>query len=120
MILDGTMAKSGYLDRQRAVYRKLLDAGMDCGEQYMIDCVMIALHRQGWGYTRIKRLVDDVEKLRKYFAPSLVRGMEQDIYQERMDEEIRSFVGTEQPFVPFAQRYPAIEQTGYDKLPKRN
>ena len=110
------MKNSAYLQKQNELHNKLINLGKEHGEQYCMDCVMIALHRQGWGYTRIKRLFDDVTEISDYYAPCMQRdNPEQPIFQERMDSEIRSFVEGQQEFYPFKDRYPLITEARYDK-----
>lgn len=114
------MSMSGLLARQSAERDRAQRLGLETGEQYAIDFVMIALHRKGWGYKRIKELFDLVQLISDSYAPALREGMEQDICQERMDAEIRAFVEGNQEFFPFRERYPWIKNAGYDKLPKRS
>ena len=114
-----TDMKNDYINRRNAVYDELLNLGRKHGEQYTMDCVLIALHRLGWGYTRIKRLYDMAHEISNYYAPSMLPGMEQDIYQERMDNELRSFVEGNEHFYPFKERYPMVRTAGYNKLPKQ-
>ena len=111
--------KNAYLAKQNAVYDEMLNRGRRHGEQYTMDCVMIALHRKGWGYKRIKELFDLVGEVADYYAPTIRKCMEQDVFQERMDAEIRSFVDGHQEFYPFKDRYPLIKTAGYDRLPKQ-
>jgi len=101
-------------------HRKMLEAannGMRHGEQYCIDCVEIALHeRFGWGYDRIKKLIDAVTEIADYYAPSMQKSnIEQPIYQERFDNALLAFIGERQEFAPFASRYPLITEQRYDK-----
>lgn len=114
------MSKNAYIANQQKKILQAANDGMRHGEQYAIDCVMIALHRQGWGYQRIKRLFDDVTEIADYYALATHPGMEQDVYQERMDAELRSFVDGNQDFSPFSDRYPLVKTVGYDRLPKNN
>lgn len=111
--------KNDYLTRQAAMYDAMLNQGRKHGEQYTFDCVSIALHRMGWGYTRIKRLFEQAHEVADYYAPSMMPGMEQDIYQERMDAELRAFVEGNEHFYPFKERYPMIRTAGYEKMPKQ-
>lgn len=111
--------KNDYLARQRAAQRELINTGLRHGQQYAIDMVMVALHRQGWGYDRIKRLIDQVTELADYYADTMHPSMEQDVLQERLDGELRDIVKDRQEFYPFVERYPAVITAGYEKMPKR-
>lgn len=107
---------NAYIAKQSAIYDEMLNTGRRHGEQYCMDCVMIALHRQGWGYQRIKRLFDKVTEISDYYAPSMQkRNPEQPIFQERMDAELKHFIGDNQEFYPFKSRYPLISEARYDK-----
>lgn len=112
-------AKNAYIAKQNAVYDEMLNAGRRHGEQYAFDCIEVALHRKfGWGYGRIKKLFTEAMKTMDYYAPSMMRGMEQDIYQERLDRELREIIGGNETFYPFADRYPVVKTAGYQKMPK--
>ena len=45
--------------------------------------------------------------------------MEQDVFQERLDAELRDIVKDRQEFATFAQRYPLVINAGYERMPKR-
>ena len=108
-----------YAKRLERMKRDLLNRGMLVGEQYAIDCTMIALHRLGWGYDRIKRLFDLVTELSDYYAETLHLGMEQDVMQERMDRELRGIVKDRQEFADFSARYPDVQTLGYERPVRR-
>lgn len=44
--------------------------------------------------------------------------MEQDVRQEQLDRELREIVKDNEPFAPFAERYPNVVSLGYEKLPR--
>ncbi len=113
--------KNDFLNRQRAVQNALINQGKMHGEQWTMDLVEIVLHQQfGWGYDRIKRLIDAVNAADTYYYPALDRGnQEQPIYQERMDSVLREIVGDHQEFFPFRDRYQLISEARYDKPLKR-
>ena len=108
-----------YLARQASVQIECINQGILCGQQYAIDMMEIALHRQGWGYDRIKRLVDQIHDIADYYAPSMHPGMEQEVYQERMDRELRDLVKGRQEFATFEERYPLVRKNALQRMPKR-
>lgn len=110
-------AKNNYIAQQHAKILQAANDGMRHGEQYTLDCVEIALHeRFGWGYDRIKKLIEAVTEVADYYAPSMdAKNIEQPIYQERMDNALLSFIGEKQEFAPFNMRYPLIIEQRYDK-----
>ena len=111
--------KNSFLERQQAIQRKCVNEGIRHGQQYAIDIVEVALHRQGWCYDRIKRLVDQVTEIADYYAPSMHPGMEQEVYQERMDRELRDVVKDRQEFATFEERYPLVRKNALQRMPKR-
>lgn len=111
--------KSGYLQRQQAALDVMQDISIRQGQQWALDCLLIALHRQGWGFDRIKRLLDATDDIAKYYSPALHPCMEQDVFIARMDDELRDIVKGKQEFYDFSARYPEIKIAGYDKAPNR-
>lgn len=113
------MPNNDYLARVRKERTQYINLGIDHGQQWMLDMFLVALHRQGWGYDRIKRIVDEVQKLSDYYSDALHRGMEQDVMQERLDAELADILKGREPLIPFRERHPLVVTTGYDRLPKR-
>lgn len=110
---------NAYLKKLQQKYGEGLNLGMEYGEQYALDMMMICLHRQGWGYNRVDRLMREIKVAADYYADALHQCMEQDIKQEKMDAELRDLVKDNQVFITFKERYPGIQTCGYDKQPKR-
>lgn len=113
------MPKNDYLKRQEAVRKEMINRGLLCGQQFALDCMLIALHRSGWGYDRLKRLLEECEVVSDCYADALRPCMEQDVRQEQMDAELRDIVKGRQEFAPFAERYPDIRTAGYDRMPRK-
>lgn len=111
--------KNSFLAKQQAIQHECVNQGIRHGQQYAIDIVEVALHRQGWGYDRIKRLVDDIRDIADYYAPSMHPGMEQEVYQERMDRELKDLVKGRQEFATFEERYPLVRKNALQRMPKR-
>lgn len=108
--------QSGLLQKMQNAKLDYILTGERIGRQEVVDAVAIALHEIGWGYGRIRALLDRTSALLDYYAPAFSVGMEQDIYQERMDNELRAIVKGESEFVPFNVRYNEIKTMGYDKV----
>lgn len=108
-----------YAEKQQALKRELVNVGIRFGEQRTLDLMEVALHRKGWGYERINGLLDLMRELDEYYAVAWEMRMESDVYQEKLDNELRSIVGDRQEFIPFEKRYPEVRQLGYKKLPRR-
>ena len=109
--------KNDYIHRQRAIQNELVNQGRLHGEQWTFDLVEVVLHRDfGWGYDRIKRLLDAVSEADAYYHPAVESyNPEQPIYQERLDNVLREIVGERQEFYPFKQRYALIGEASYEK-----
>ena len=110
--------QSGFLKKMQDNRIGFLLTGERIGRQEVVDAVAIALHESGWGYGRIRALLDRTSALLDYYAPAFSVGMEQDVYQERMDNELRAIVKNESEFVPFNVRYDEIKTAGYDRAVK--
>lgn len=106
---------SAYLKQLQEAVRRGTNAGMLVGEQFAMDCIMIALHRQGWGYERIRRLLDQTREIADYYGDAMHGSMEQDVIQERMDRELRDIVKDHQIFAPFGERYPHVKSWDYQR-----
>lgn len=104
-----------YLAKQQLLIREAANEGMRVGEQYTMDCVMIALHRLGWGYNRVCRLFQLVKEISDYYGDTMHGNMEQDVLQEKMDRELRDLIKGRQEFYSFRERYPAVKNWSYEK-----
>lgn len=104
--------QSAYLQRLAAAKQEYARVGEQFGEQLSIDLMQIALHRQGWGYERIKRLIDDMNGLSKYYDAAFHKNPEQEVWQARMDAEILDIIKGQTRFYTFEERYPAINTIG--------
>lgn len=111
--------KNDLIRRQNEMAQSAFSMGMKYGEQFAIDMMCIALHRKGFGYKRIRGLLDGVKEISDYYIETLHYGMEQDVRQEQMDMELRDIVKDHQEFIPFSKRYPDVKNTSYERLPKR-
>ena len=113
---------SAYLEKQNAVKIALVDAGIACGKQQMVDYITIALRdpaimgKDTFGRERIDKLFAKLEALDKEFAKAYTLDKEADYYQEKLDSCLREVYGDD--LVPFVQRQPDILQPGYNKSRK--
>lgn len=111
------MVKNELARRIDSARRDGLRQGLKMGHQYIADVMIVCLHKRGWGYDRIKSLLDDMDKSADYYADAFIKCMEQDARQEQLDNEIRAVVKDRQEFYPFAERYPNVGTLGYGRLP---
>ena len=112
------MKQSGLLARQKAERQELLNAGMRIEKQFMLDTLQIALHHLGWGYKRIKDLTDLWGEIYHDYHIALEGKNESDVWQERMDAQIRDIIKDQQEFFDFRSRYPDLRSHGYDQAVK--
>ena len=112
---------NSYLAEKKRREEELLLVGMRIGEQFAIDMMQVALHRKkwGWGYQRVRELMNDIQAAGYEYEDILYPCMEQDIKQERLDRELRDLVKDNQEFIPCIERYKDVRQAGYKKMPKR-
>ena len=87
--------------------------------QYDADTIIIALAEEfGFGYDRIMRLLRRWTEVRDRYEGALSpqKDKEGDVKQEHLDRkilEIMEQAGKEADFLPFAKRYPAIDDVDY-------
>ena len=87
-------------------------------KQFMLDTLQMSLHQLGWGYKRIKELTDLWGEIYNDYHIALEGTGESDVWQERMDAQIRDIIKDQQEFFDFRSRYPDIRYHGYDKAVK--
>lgn len=96
------------LDRIHAAEQRGAQAGELFGQQFAIDLLQIALHRHGWGYERVRKLLDEMRALSDYYDPAFYPNPEQEVWQERMDAELRDLIKDKARCYTFAERHPII------------
>jgi hypothetical protein len=113
------MGKNSYLEKQKAVYQGMLDAGMDMGFQKCWDLVQLVLRdpefmgKDTFGKERIKRFYKGLVKYEHIFGVALTGSVDADYFQEKLDINLREIWGDE--LCPFEDRYPYIKQPNYTK-----
>ena len=112
------MKQSGYLAREAAIRQAFIEASEQITRQLMQDTLQITLHNQfGFGYERIKKLTDAWTECYLHYHAALERGVEQDVFQEHLDRELRDVLKDNQKLIPFEERYPEIKKVSY--VPKK-
>lgn len=116
------MAVNGYLTKRAGFNQALLDIGIQCGKQQIMDYMTIALRDPNvvgndiFGRERILKVFAAIEALDKEFADAYAVEAESDYLQEKLDQKLREVYGDE--LVPFHVRQPHIKQPGYKKARK--
>ena len=98
------MKQSGLLARQKAEWQELLNAGMRIEKQFMLDTMQMSLHQLGWGYKRIKELTDLWGEIYNDYHIALEGKNESDVWQERMDAQIRDIIKDQQEYFDLRSR----------------
>lgn len=113
------MAKqSGYLKRILAEKSATMNSTETIIKQFMIDTLQITMNqREGYGYDRIMRLMEEWEQKRKEYSPALNprKDSEADVAQEHMDRAIKQIIKDRVEIIPFKDRYPNLREVTYDK-----
>lgn len=113
---------NGYLAKRAALNQAILDIGIECGKQQIMDYMTIALRdpnvvgKDVFGRERIVKLFAAIEALDKEFVDAYTVGAEADYLQEKLDQKLREVYGDE--LLPFRVRQPHIHQPGYQKARK--
>lgn len=116
------MATNGYLAKKAAFNQALLDIGMECGKQQIVDYLTIALRDPDvvgsdiFGRERILKVLAAIEALDVEFADAYTVKAEADHLQEKLDRMLREVHGD--ALIPFRVRQPHIRQPGYQKARK--
>ena len=111
------MGKNDMVRRQQERDRLQYNKGMNFGQQFVFDVMMVCLHEKGWGYGRISELSKTLKEKCDYYADAFIRCNEQDARQVQLDNELRAIIKDNQPFFSFNERYPNVKTTGYDRAP---
>lgn len=110
----GCKGKSDFLARQRAERQAYIEASERVTRQLMVDCMMLVLNDEfGFGYDRIKRVMNAMEEKYNLYHDALDGGPEADYFQEKLDEAISRIMRDREKFYPFRERYPEIKEITY-------
>ena len=116
------MATNGYLAKRAALNQEILDIGIECGKQQIMDYMTIVLRDPNvvgsdiFGRERIDKVFAAIEALDKEFVDAYTLKVEADYLQETLDRKLREVYGDE--LVTFRERQPHIKQLGYNKARK--
>lgn len=118
------MAKNGYLEKKAYREKALLDIGIDCGAQRIIDYLQVVLHdpkvmggqKNIFGPKKLRRILAAIDERDKYYAKAYTLDKEADKLQEELDQELRDIWGEEAYL--FDERQPYIKKPEYKKTMK--
>ena len=116
------MAKNGYLEKKAAKDQALIEAGVQCGKQQMVDYISCVLRNPKYvekdihGRDRIDKIMVGLYEYDRKYEKAYTKDVEADVAQEHLDDELREIYGDE--LVPFRERQPDIIQMNYSKARK--
>ena len=116
------MSKNGYLEKKAAKDQALIEAGVQCGKQQIVDYLTLVLRNPVYvkkdihGRERIELIIAGLYHYEKKFQNAYTKHKEADVAQEHLDAELREVWGDD--LVPFAERQPDVMQYKYDKAKK--
>lgn len=114
--------KNGYLAKQQAKEQALIEAGVQCGKQQMVDYLTLVLRdpdyvgKDIFGRDRIEKVIAGLYHYEKKFQNAYTKHKEADVAQEHLDTMLREVWGDD--LVPFAERQPDVLMPGYNKKKK--
>lgn len=114
--------KNGYLAKQQAKEQALIEAGVQCGKQQMVDYLTLVLRNPAFvkkdihGRERIELIIAGLYHYENKYKDAYTKHKEADVAQEHLDDELREVWGDD--LVPFAERQPDVLMPKYDKKKK--
>ena len=112
------MAKNGYLEKQKAMQRAFLDAGLQCGRQKIIDMVSLVLRdpdiigKDTFGKDRLLKVIKGIGEYIDTYEKAWQRDDETDYYRAKLDEALSQAYGEQESFL---ERYEYAPEFDYTK-----
>lgn len=116
------MGNNSFLNRIEAHGRDLIEAGIRCGKQQIVDYLTLVLHdpkyvdKDIFGAGRIEKVIVGLEDYDRMFKDAYTLHKEADYLQEKLDEMLKKVVGDK--LIPFKERQPDVFQPKYNKKKK--
>ena len=113
---------NAYLDKKAARDQALIDAGVQCGKQQIVDYLTLVLRDRNYvgkdifGRERIDKVLAGLVYYDGKFEKAYTKDKEADVAQDHLDDALREVYGDE--LVPFEIRQPNVVQLGYKKARK--
>ena len=114
------MAKNDFLARQRARDRVMLDVGLQCGRQQILDMMSVVLNdpaimnKDTFGKDRLLIIVNAIGDRIDQYQPAWEKSDESDYYQKKLDDNLAKIYG-EELFDSFHKRYEFAPEFDYMK-----
>ena len=114
------MAKNDFMARQRARDRAMLDVGLQCGRQQILDMMTLVLHdpsimgKDIFGKDRLMKVVNGIGDYIDKYQPAWEKSDDTDYYQKKMDDALAAIYG-EELHDSFHKRYQYAPEFDYAK-----
>ena len=114
------MAKNDFLARQKARDRVMLDVGLKCGRQQILDMMSVVLNdpetmeKDTFGRGRLLKVVKAIGDKIDLYQPAWEKSDESDYYQKKLDDALAKAYG-EELFDSFHKRYEFAPEFDYMK-----
>lgn len=112
----------GYIQKLHGTQQALIDAGIQCGKQQIVDYLTLVLRDPDYvdkdihGRGRIDKIIAGIYNYDRMFEKAYSTDKEADYYQDKLDDRLREVYGNE--LVPFVERQPDVLQPRYNKKKK--
>ena len=113
---------NAYLDKKAAREQALIDAGVQCGKQQIVDYLTLVLRDPKYvkkdihGRERIELILVGLHDYEKRFEKAYTKDKEADVAQDHLDDSLREVWGSD--LVPFRERQPDVIKMNYNKARK--
>ena len=114
------MAKNDFLARQKARDRVMLDVGLQCGRQQILDMMSVVLNdpeimeKDTFGRGRLLKVVKAIGDRIDLYQPAWEKSDESDYYQKKLDDALAEAYG-EELHDSFHKRYEFAPEFDYTK-----
>ena len=88
------MAKNDFLAKQKARDRMMLDVGLQCGRQQIMDMMSLVLRdpsimgKDTFGKDRLMKVVKGIGECIDMYQPAWEKSDESDYYQKKLDDAL--------------------------------
>ena len=114
------MGKNDFLARQKARDRMMLEVGLQCGRQQILDMMTLVLRdpsimgKDIFGKERLMRVVKGIGDCIDKYEPAWQKNDESDYYQKKLDDALAEAYG-EELHDSFHKRYEYAPEFDYAK-----
>lgn len=112
--------KNDFLDKQRKRDRVMLDVGLHCGRQQILDMMSLVLRnpkyvgKDTFGKDRLMKVVEGIGECIDMYQPAWEKSDESDYYQKKLDDALAEAYG-EELHDSFHKRYEFAPEFDYTK-----